>query len=44
VKCAHSRYKKFFDFGDAESYRAHVEEIRRDYHDIENPTHEGKKE
>jgi len=37
VKCAHSRYKTFFDFGDAENYRAHVEEIRRDYHDIAAP-------
>jgi hypothetical protein len=37
VKCAHSRYKKFFDFGDAEKYRAHIEETRRDYHDIEPP-------
>jgi hypothetical protein len=43
VKCAHSRYKNFFDFGDAEKYRAHVEEIRRDYHDIENPPVEEKK-
>jgi hypothetical protein len=42
VKCAHSRYKNFFDFGDAEKYRAHVEEIRRDYHDIENPPVEEK--
>jgi hypothetical protein len=33
-KCAHSRYKKFVDFGDAEGYRAHVEEIRRSYEDI----------
>jgi len=37
VKCAHSRYKTFFDFGDAEKYRAHVEEIRRAYQDIEPP-------
>ena len=35
VKCAHSRYKKFVDFGDAEQYRLHVEEIRRAYGDIE---------
>jgi hypothetical protein len=34
VKCAHSRYKKFVDFGDAEQYRLHVEEIRRSYGDI----------
>jgi hypothetical protein len=37
VKCAHSRYKKFFDFGDAETYRQHVEEIRRSYQDIQSP-------
>ncbi len=34
VKCAHSRYKKFVDFGDAGQYRRHVEEIRRDYKDL----------
>ena len=34
VKCAHSRYKTFLDFGDAERYRAHVEEIRRDFTDL----------
>ncbi len=43
VKCAHSRYKTFIDFGDAEKYRAHIEEIRRDYHDIEAPTVEERK-
>lgn len=37
LKCAHSRYKNFFDFGDAEKYRAHVEEIRRAYQDIDAP-------
>jgi len=44
AKCAHSRYKTFFDYGDAEKYRAHVEEVRRDYQDIENPGVEQKKE
>jgi hypothetical protein len=34
VKCAHSRYQHFTDFGDAEGYRRHVEDIRRDYRDI----------
>jgi hypothetical protein len=42
-KCAHSRYKNFFEFGDAQKYRMHVEEIRRDYHDVENPPVETKK-
>jgi len=35
VKCAHSRYQKFVDFGDAEKYRQRIEKIRRDYQDIE---------
>ncbi len=34
VKCAHSRYKKFIDFGDAERYREQLETIRRSYEDI----------
>jgi hypothetical protein len=33
-KCAHSRTRKFLDYGDAEGYRAHAEEIRRSYGDI----------
>jgi hypothetical protein len=33
-KCAHSRYRKFVEFGDAEGYRTHVEEIRRSFGDI----------
>ena len=35
VKCAHSRYKLFVDYGDAEQYRLHVEEVRRSFGDIE---------
>jgi hypothetical protein len=34
AKCAHSRYKKFTEFGDAKGYREHFEEIRRDYGDV----------
>ena len=34
VKCEHSRYKNFVDFGDASAYRQHVEEIRHAYQDI----------
>jgi hypothetical protein len=34
VKCEHSRYKKFIDYGDAEKYRAQLEVIRRSYDDI----------
>jgi len=34
AKCAHSRYKKFVDYGDAEKYRQKVEEIRRSFQDL----------
>lgn len=34
VKCAHSRYKNFVDFGDGERYREQLETIRRAYEDI----------
>jgi hypothetical protein len=34
VKCEHSRYKKFLEFGDAVAYRTKVEEIRRSYEDL----------
>jgi hypothetical protein len=34
VKCAHSRYKKFIEYGDAEKYRKQIEVIRRSYQDI----------
>jgi hypothetical protein len=40
-KCAHSRYKKFVNFGDAEGYRKHVEKIRRSYEDITSPAEAG---
>lgn len=36
VKCAHSRYEKFVDFGDGEKYRQQIEKIRRAYQDIED--------
>jgi hypothetical protein len=36
VKCAHSRYKKFVEFGDARIYRQKFEEIRRSYQDVED--------
>jgi hypothetical protein len=36
VKCAHSRYRHFIDFGDAESFRKNVERVRRSYQDIES--------
>lgn len=31
----HSRYKKFFEYGDAQQYRLHLERVRRDFADIE---------
>src|SRR5271170_5059440 len=34
AKCAHSRYKHFVAFGDAERYRLHIEEVRRSFGDI----------
>jgi hypothetical protein len=34
VKCEHSRYKKFIDYGDAETYRQKLEVIRSSYQDI----------
>jgi hypothetical protein len=37
VKCTHSRYKKFIEYGDAEKYRKKFEEIRSSYQDIEAP-------
>lgn len=35
LKCAHSRYGHFTEFGDGEAYRARLEEIRREYQDLE---------
>ena len=43
AKCAHSRYKKFLPFGDANQYRQHVEEVRRAYEDIESTDATAKK-
>jgi hypothetical protein len=43
VKCAHSRYKNFFDYGDAEQYRQHIEEIRRSFQDIKSDDADAKK-
>ena len=35
IKTLHSRYQKFFSYGDAKTYRSHVEKIRRDFKDLE---------
>lgn len=34
AKCAHSRYRHFIDYGDAEGYRTQFETARRDYGDL----------
>jgi hypothetical protein len=33
----HSRYARFFDFGDGAAYRARLDEVRKDYRDLETP-------
>jgi hypothetical protein len=35
MKGVHSRYEHFFDYGDAESYRRGIEQVRRDFQDLE---------
>jgi hypothetical protein len=35
MKGIHSRYEYFFDYGDAESYRTRIEQVRRDFKDLE---------
>ena len=35
TRAIHSRYKYFFEFGDAESYRKKLEEVRRDFDDLQ---------
>lgn len=34
MKSMHSRYRHFFDYGDAEHYRQHIETVRRSFEDI----------
>ena len=33
VKSMHNRYRFFFDYGDAESYRQQIEKVRRSFED-----------
>jgi len=35
IKTLHSRYQKFISYGDAETYRAHVDTVRHDFKDLE---------
>lgn len=37
VLTRHSRYHRFFDYGDVASYRKDVEQVRRDFMDLEQP-------
>ncbi len=34
IKSMHSRYRNFFDYGDAEHYRQRIEEVRRKFEDV----------
>jgi len=34
LKTMHSRYQKFFDYGDAEQYRQRLEEVRQSFEDL----------
>jgi hypothetical protein len=34
MKSMHSRYRHFFEYGDAEHYRQHIEEVRRSFEDV----------
>jgi hypothetical protein len=36
MKSMHSRYKFFFDYGDAEHYRQQIEQVRRSFEDVES--------
>ncbi|MEI9893018.1 MAG: hypothetical protein WDN28_03665 [Chthoniobacter sp.] len=38
AKSMHSRYRFFFDYGDAEHYRQQIEQVRRSFEDIEAET------
>lgn len=35
IKAMHSRYPRFLDYGDAEEYRKRIEQVRRDFADLE---------
>ena len=35
TKTTHSRYKKFFDYGDGSTYRTHNKKVRRDFSDLD---------
>ena len=37
LKREHSRYRRFVEFGDSDAWRAHGEELRRDFADVQAP-------
>lgn len=37
IKIIHSRYKKFFEYGDADNYRKNFQKLRKDFEDMKNP-------
>lgn len=42
MKSMHSRYRFFFDYGDAEHYRQQIEQVRRSFEDIDKPDDESR--
>ena len=36
MKSAHSRYRRFLNYGDAKAYRKEMEKLRRDFNDLRN--------
>ncbi|HLX65114.1 MAG TPA: hypothetical protein VKX17_27845 [Planctomycetota bacterium] len=38
LKTTHSRYQKFFDYGDAEQYHQRLEQMRQDFEDLKKET------
>jgi hypothetical protein len=37
IRTAHDRYPRFFEYGDAESYRKGLERLRKEYEGVEGP-------
>ena len=40
LKQVHSRYHRFVDYGDSDEYRQNLEQLRRDFSDLENASEE----
>ncbi len=43
IKSMHSRYRFFFDYGNAEHYREQIEKVRRSFEDIETESNQATK-